>query len=408
MARYMDSGSDDPTQCLGYWFNQNVVAGIKGFHAQFGYYGYRALYPFGDILKDTAAAGNPVHIVVGSNKGTLRERDLRWTFDLIDGAADASLAVVVFGNAEFHPKSVCVRRADETYAAVVGSGNLTEYAFGRNAEAMITLDSTDDGDGLFQQIINGVKYWQAGIGGVYPVTNSVSIDNLRDANLINVAQPPVTRPARVKGTAPGIKNPSTRKTSWLPASRPPSPAQPAPPVIPAAPAPAPAGPAAGPAAPAPIVVANAVPAAVLPANHGPILWQKELEASDCNRQPGHMTGGLRLAQAGFIGADGNVIDQTTYFRELFDGFNWIQTRQTPYAEDAEVAFRLIARGVDFGVVRLHVSHKPSGEAHQGNYTTSLKWKPFNAQIKALNLTGLTATLYGPAPATAEPYFIEIV
>jgi hypothetical protein len=379
MARYLDSGSDDPTKCLGYWFNQNVVAGITGFHAQFGYYTYRALFPFGSHLHAAASAGHPVHLVLGSNKGSLKEQDLSWTFDLIRNATDASLKVMAFGNAEFHPKTVCVRRADGSLAAVVGSSNLTESGLGRNVEAMVSLDSNDDGQGLFQEIVDSTLRWQAGMPGVYPVISDADIDNLKAAKLINVPQPTSTRPGRDRGAVPGIQNPGTRVPIWVPADRP------------ATPPPAPA----------------AAPLPPLPAARLPLLWQKRLVASDCQRQRGHGTGGIRLVQARFVGVDGSVIDQTTYFRELFDGFNWYMTRRDPYVEDADILFRVIAKGTDFGVRLLTVSHKPTGEAGESNYTTILRWTGITTEVRNLDLRGLTLSLYGPAPGTIEPYLLEV-
>ena len=393
MAEYLDSGSSDPTQCLGYWFDQNVVAGITGFHVQFGYYSYKALYPFGEILKATATAGNPVHLVLGSNKGTLREVDLRWICDLIDGAADASLSVVSFGNAEFHPKTVCLQRADGTLAGIVGSSNLTKAGLGRNVEAMISIDSATDGQVVCQQIIDAVRRWGGGGDGVYPITSSRDIDDLKAAKLINVPQPPVTRPGRARGAVPNVKNPGTRSSLWLPPTRPPTPTAPPPPVIP----PQPTG----------TTPTQPQPAATIPADHGPVLWEKTLAASDCERQPGHGTGGVRLTQARFQGPDGSVIDQTTYFHELFDQFDWSTTKVEPYTEDADIPIHLVVKGIDFRVRNMTVSHKPTGEAGQGNYTTILKWSGIVAEIRALDLRGLTLTLYGPAPATTEPYFIEV-
>jgi hypothetical protein len=133
-----------------------------------------------------------------------------------------------------------------------------------------------------------------------------------------------------------------------------------------------------------------------------------LVASDCGRQPGNITGVVRLTQAGFDGPDGNRIDHTTYFRELFDDLDWHQTRQNPYVEDADLLVHLVAKGVDFGVRTMVVTFKPTGEAGQRNQTSSLKWSGINAEIRALDLTGLTLTLYGPRPGTTEPYFIEVV
>jgi hypothetical protein len=363
-----------------------LTEGITGFYAQFGYYSYKALFPFGPFICDAANAGHPVHIVLGSNKGSLNEVDLRWTFDLIKDASNASLSVVVFGNAEFHPKVACIRAEDGNSSAVVGSANLTLSGLGRNVEAFVALESSVDGDDIFQQITNSICSWNQGGDGVFQVSDLQDIEDLKTAKLINVPRPPTARPGRASGSVPDVRNPGTRKSLWSPSSKPAQPTDPEPPVI------------------SSDLNTNQV---ALPPDHGAILWRKALAASDCESQSGHGTGGIRLTQAGFSGIDGEIIDQTTYFRELFDDFDWHQTRVSPYVENAIVPFRLVARGVDFGIRQMEITHKPTGEAGQGNYTTLLKWSGITAEIKALSLTGYTFTLYGPAPISREPFFIEI-
>jgi hypothetical protein len=149
------------------------------------------------------------------------------------------------------------------------------------------------------------------------------------------------------------------------------------------------------------------PAAKRPApKKGPILWRKKLKASDCQRQPGHGTGGVRLTQARFK-VKGKVIDQTSYFRDLFSGFPWVEARQTPFVERAEIPFHIMIHGHDHGVHALLINHKPSGEAGQNNQTTDLKWTGMTKTIQDLNLTGSELVLYGPAPGTTQPFFIEI-
>jgi len=138
-----------------------------------------------------------------------------------------------------------------------------------------------------------------------------------------------------------------------------------------------------------------------------VVWRKSLAASDVQRQPGHATGGVRLTQARFRDASGDNIDHTTYFRELFKGFDWQETRAVPHVEEAEVDFLLVVEGESLGVHALAVSHKPSGEAGQRNYTTSLKWGRLAGQIHRMDLRGKTLTLYAPPPGKSEPYVIDI-
>jgi hypothetical protein len=160
---------------------------------------------------------------------------------------------------------------------------------------------------------------------------------------------------------------------------------------------------ADPAAPPP----PQTPATAATPQRGAVIWRKILEASDVQRQPGHATGCVRLVQADFT-IQGHTIDQTTYFRnDVFGNLQWQRWRVKPPSERTAVGFDITVLGAHWGVHRLNVSHKPSGEAGQSNYTSSLHWKPLGARIKAANLTGHTLTLYRPAPGTQEPFFIDI-
>jgi hypothetical protein len=149
------------------------------------------------------------------------------------------------------------------------------------------------------------------------------------------------------------------------------------------------------------------PAGPAPAARGPIVWRKVLAASDCQRQEGNPTGGIRLTQAKFK-VNGTTIDQTTYFRHnLFRDFTW--TRSGSKSEKTVVPFDLSipARNTNFGVLDMEVTHKPSGESGQGNYTSLLKWTGITTQIRGMDLVGTRLVMYGPKPGTTQPFFIEI-
>ena len=124
---------------------------------------------------------------------------------------------------------------------------------------------------------------------------------------------------------------------------------------------------------------------------GKLLWRKLLSRTDAQRQGGNPTGDLRLTQARFR-EGGQVIDQTTYFREdVFADFLW---RVEGSSEVAEVAFSLTVFGQDWGVSRLEISHKPSGEAGQGNYTTNIRWGPLGDRLRnQVDVTGARLELY---------------
>jgi hypothetical protein len=107
--------------------------------------------------------------------------------------------------------------------------------------------------------------------------------------------------------------------------------------------------------------------------------------------------------------NGLEIDHTTYFRmTVFGALNWTVGNIPPKAREAvQVQFHVSIRGKDYGVNSLTLSHKPTGEAGQRNYTTMLHWGPVANTIRQLNLVGATFSLLAPPLGQASPYFIEI-
>lgn len=140
---------------------------------------------------------------------------------------------------------------------------------------------------------------------------------------------------------------------------------------------------------------------------GDVIWRKRLVPSDVQSQTGNPTGGVRLTQAQFVTPAGARIDQTTYFRNtVFGGLPWTVGRRHPYREDASAWFRLRVRGQDWGVHQLRISHKPSGESGQNNYTTILHWGDLGGRVADASLAGVLLTLHAPA-SKGDPYLIEI-
>jgi hypothetical protein len=137
-----------------------------------------------------------------------------------------------------------------------------------------------------------------------------------------------------------------------------------------------------------------------------MLWRKLLRRSDVGTQQGNFTGGVRLTQAKFRTAVG-YIDQTTYFRhQLFGHLAWGVGRAKPFREDAWADFSVAIRGQDLGVHSLRITHKPSGEAGQNNYTTTLHWGNLGKTIRPLSLEGTVLTLFAPS-RQGEPFSVEI-
>ena len=143
---------------------------------------------------------------------------------------------------------------------------------------------------------------------------------------------------------------------------------------------------------------------------GILVWRKVLPSTDALQvNPGsHHVGGVRLTQAQFENPPGLRIDQKTYFRRLFDDYDWEgEPGGHRDQEHTFVPMRIFIRGIDYGVRNFEISHKPSGEAGQDNYTTILRWgRNFNSTIESENLTGTVLSLY-ETPTPAAGFFIDI-
>jgi hypothetical protein len=142
---------------------------------------------------------------------------------------------------------------------------------------------------------------------------------------------------------------------------------------------------------------------------GILRWSKVLSKTDAQRQTGNVTGDLRLTQAKFK-VGGVVIDQTTYFRNtVFSIGKWQIERQHPRVDIGYFDFQVIILGVNYGTYKLEVSHKPSGEAGQGNYTTGIRWGSIRRILESeVNVTKKVLNLYSPPVGQNSPFTIEIL
>ena len=138
---------------------------------------------------------------------------------------------------------------------------------------------------------------------------------------------------------------------------------------------------------------------------GNLVWEKTLPRTDAlqvNEGSNHV-GGVRLTQARFENPPGTRIDQTRYFRQIFADYPW--ERETGRARNQEHAFvpmRIVIHGRNYGIRNFEISHKPSGEAGQANYTTILRWgREFTPIVLEENLTGAVFSLYETTDDEAE-------
>lgn len=336
MARYIDSGSGDPSQSIGLWLEENLSLEVVGFHAQMAFFKYGAIKPFVSIIDKVAKSGHPVHFVLGSNNGSLTKIDLERTFPLVRGAPDGKLVVVAYSNAQFHPKTILITRPNGTATAVVGSANLTDGGTARNVEAGVILESQDDGMEVFDEVRAATDRWlKLEEDGVFPVGSWDDIETLTKGGVINVPQPqtPPTPEAVIRRGLKRIRI-GRRKRFWSATSATPSPAP-----------------------PTGLAVTS---------------WAKRLPSSDAQQVTGstNPTGKLRLAKAR------HDIDPKTFFRsELFAPATWqaeVRSDGKTY-EVALVDFEVAIGNKSLGTLTLKVDHALHRVADQANVATVLSW-----------------------------------
>ena len=147
-----------------------------------------------------------------------------------------------------------------------------------------------------------------------------------------------------------------------------------------------------------------------PRPNGVLVWQKRLPRTDALQVPAgtHSKGAVQLTQAGFENPPGQRIRPATYFRQLFAEYQWEpEPGKAADQEHTFVPMRIFIRGRDFGVRNFEISHNPTREADQNNYTTNLRWgRDFTATVVEANLTGAVFSLFETGDEDAG-FLIEI-
>ena len=306
-----------------------------------------------------------VGIYLGGTSREALEELLRWDCDIF-----------VFHNtiarATFHPKIYFFQGATSA-TLFVGSNNLTDGGFYTNYEAATRYD--------FELPVDTAEYERI----LRPLIPFLEPDGTTvrqlDANLIQTlvlrGELPTEAEARQRS-----RNQRQRRVSGEANAIPDSPfgqsAIPLPPLLPQNVR------AAEPAEPElPEPEGEQVIPGVAPRPEGVLVWRKKLTSSDALqvREGTAHVGGVRLTQARFENPPGQRIDQTSYFRSLLADYHWEHEVGRSRSIDQEHTFvpmRIIIRGTDYGIHNFEISHKPSGEAGQNNYTTILRWgRQFN-------------------------------
>lgn len=383
--RYLDTGSRDPNQALGAWLAaMSHDESVSAVRLQSGFFGAEALGYFVEVFERLAGTDAPVSLLVGSNDGTTRRRDVEVLLDLTGPPRDARLiGVVAFDNAYFHPKTFHFERADGSEAAYVGSANLTmRGATSLHVEAGLVLDTREGDDvEVLSNIRDAIEWWfEATPDGFTLITDVSDLDDLVARGRLDVPRPPLVRPIKA-ADAPG----TSERIALSPLTTIPN--------VPSATATAPSSSDSS----AESVEASADQPGTVPASapsKAPVVttveWSKILSRSDAQRKPqGNQRGSITLVAAGY------PINAQTYFRyDFFGGVVWTAdtTSTGEGRETAAVAFATTVFGQDLGLLHLPMSYAPNREASQANYTTLLHVGQLGPQFAAHDMTGRTMRL----------------
>ena len=346
-------------------------------------------------LLAAAEAGAALRLTVGIDLGgtsrDVLEELLRWNCE-----------VFVYHNpitrSTFHPKVYLFER-DSDATLFIGSNNLTDGGMFTNYEAATRHDfSLPEDERDYQRLLQPLIRFLEPTGPTALPLNAPLIETLTARGLLTT-ETEARRSRRAQRREQEAANPDAPANPFLPV------AVPMPPLLPRniraeqEPEPENEEPA-----------AEVSPPAEQPRPTGILVWSKRIQRTDALevREGSHHVGGVRLTQAAFESPPGHIIDQTTYFRRLFDDYDWeTEPGRHRDQEHAFVPMRIIIRGVDYGIRNFEISHKPSGEAGQANYTTILRWgRNFNDVIEREHLTGTLFSLYETTGADAG-FLIEI-
>lgn len=322
-----------------------------------------------------------VGIDLGGTSREVLEELLRWNCETF-----------VFHNtiarATFHPKVYLFETAN-TSSLFVGSNNLTDGGFYTNYEAATRYD--------FDLSVDADEYERL-LRPLTPFLNPAGATVRRlDADLIQtlVARGELPTEAEARRRSRNQRQDRAPGAAAIPASPFGPIAIPLPPLLPQN-----VRTEEPPELRLPEPEGEQAPQVAAPRPPGVLVWRKMLPKTDALQVEAgsHHVGGVRLTQAKFENPLGQRIDQTTYFRRLFADYQW--ERETAGHRDQEHTFvpmRIIIRGMDYGIRNFEISHKPSGEAGQDNYTTILRWgREFIPIVLEENLTGTVFSIYETA------------
>jgi len=354
--RYIDTGSRDPKQALGTWLKKAVVddSSVVELRWQSGYFGAEILRYFEPVMAKISSHRGIIRVLVGSNDGVTRRADIEALLTASGSPRPgAEVGVVFFSNGYFHPKTVHVLRKDGSATAYVGSANLTRAGAIQNIEAGIILDTrAGDSGAILDKVKAAIDWWfSSRRPGLHFVATAADLVPLVNAGILDVPQPPRTRPVRgLARSRSSLLEPLTTLPTASASLR-----------------------------------VKPVNASVPAGTSTPIRWTKKLSASDAQRKTtGNQRGSITLVQAGA------AIDRKTFFRNvLFGGATWVRgaTATGKPLETASIIFDVVIPRYRPRKMTLYVTHALNRESSQSNYTTLLHLGPLAQVFSAQDMTG---------------------
>jgi len=295
----------------------------------------------------------------------------------------------------FHPKIYCIE-SENTAQVIIGSNNLTDGGMYTNYEtsSIITFNLPEE-LGLYNQYLSKINYLICPIeSGTTKQLSVELIQQLFDAGIIlNENESRKRSEKHKKEMNEAVNRHAHNPFDATPVTFPPL---------------LPKEIRSNEADARNIAEENEITATTEPIPVGMLVWKKILPNSDALvvSSSANPVGGVRLTQANFH-VNGVLINQTQYFRLLFNNYIWEQRGRYQNQEHTFVPMRVRIRNTDYGIIRFEISHKPSGEAGQGNYTTMLHWgRSFSSVIREANITGCELCIY-ETPSSAFDFFLDI-
>lgn len=292
----------------------------------------------------------------------------------------------------FHPKLYYARSAARA-KLLLGSANLTMGGLRTNIEASVLQDFDPVADAAFlgdleaklgamiadypEHVIRAVDAAQLG--------NLMQSGRLLDERKTRPPEPAGSSANRSLDTLPRMELRTTPIS--VPKAAPPPVQAPAPAAVQA---PAPIVP---PAAPVPAMVAQQ------PTEEAVLLWtSKPLKRAHINlpNNAGTNAKGALSLTAGLH----EEVNPREYFRQsAFAGLNWEVDALVPYKERTHADFRVVVKGINYGVHSLRISHDTRTNTPnflQNNYTTSLHWGDTARFVAHEDILGRTLRIYREA------------